>query len=113
MISKIIDFVLAHWELFVSCAIALINLVVLICKKKVKITDTVFTGLLLNLPAYIKEAEESGKKGDDKLSMVLNSSLTYLMSVTGDDVKTVTTTYGSKLMAAIEDILATPQKKEV
>ena len=107
-----LDFLFAHKVELIELVVALISLIILICKKKVKIED-VFVGYLLALPGFIREAEIEGLSGDAKYKMVFSRSINYLMCVTGGSLEEITIKYASRINESIEDILNTPQKKGI
>lgn len=106
-----VEFLLKHYELIILFVVAIINLIVLICKKKVKVNNVLFK-LLEQLPGYINKAEELYDKGDKKFSYVFNCAVRYLISITDLTAQEVIAKYSGNINDAIENILTTPQKKQ-
>lgn len=109
--EKFVKFCTENWQFLVAVGIAIINLLILIFKKKVKANDIVGS-LLSVMPTFINDAESLGLSGNDKLQKVIMNSLEYLQKLTGDDLPTLANTYGLIIQNSVESILSTPQKKE-
>lgn len=110
--ERIIDFVTNHWELIALCLLSLTNILVGLLKKN-KVIDNNLTGLLTQLPCIISDAEKSfgAGNGTEKLKYVFKQCVLYLVNVTGDPAEKVIQVYGTTITTAIENILATPNKK--
>lgn len=108
--KEILQFLENHWFEILKVLVAVVTLLILIFKKKVKVEDF-FTGYLLALPGFINEAEELGLSGEAKYLKVFSRSINYLMSVSGKSLEEVTALYAKRINDSIEDILSTPQKK--
>lgn len=82
-------------------------------KTKVVFKDTFYEKVLSVLPSLIQRAESLFKVGSDKKSFVLGVAYALLSELTGESVENCAEKYGDRIGAAIENILETPQKKEV
>lgn len=112
----VIQFIENHWQLLCELLISLVTLIILCAKKQVKVTDSNFASLLLKLPSFIKEAEDShpeASSGKAKLVYVFQLAVKYLCEITNYDQNKVIATYGAAIYDAVESILSTPTKKEV
>lgn len=105
------------WQFICDHRHAVVEFILLICvlfvtifKKKVKIHDT-FEIILLTLPDLIIEAESLHLVGSDKYSFVFNKCIELIQSLTHQSKQKIIDEYTSLIDVAIEDILATPQKK--
>lgn len=110
--EQIFTWCLNHWQLLLQLVISIVTFVILLFQKKVKVEDAM-AGLLISLPDYIKDAEKSGATGTQKFVIVFQKCLTYLSFATGDSLDVVSACYATQINEAIENILSTPQKKEV
>lgn len=106
----IIDFLIRYCDLIILFIIGIINMFILIFKKKVKIDD-IFTTVLTVLPNYIKEAEAKYSVGAEKFSYVFNRCVDLLILLTGDTKEAIIEKYTHKIHISIENILSTPEKK--
>lgn len=104
------EWILENWKMLAVAAVTLIEVLILIFKKKVKVID-VATGLLVVLPDYIKEAENTGLDGKTKYTIVFNKCINYLSAITGKSGKDVSKSYALLIDSSIENILATPERK--
>lgn len=109
-VSSLLTWCLDHWELLLTLIINIILLIVMICKKKVKVVD-VMTTVLSVLPTYIREAESNGGTGEEKFIYVANNAIDLLVELTGSGRTNVIKKYGVVIRNNIENILETPQKK--
>lgn len=110
--NQVLDFIKVYYREIIE-VIAIIASVVICCirKKPVKVVDTVKEIIVRVLPAFIVQAEASGKKGADKLELVLSLVKDFLKEMSyGDDV---VSQYLDFTKEQVELILATPQKKGV
>ena len=106
----ILQFVCDHSHVIIESVLTIIVLFVTLFKKKVKIND-VFQSVLMVLPEYISLAETQFKDGSSKYSYVFKKCVELLMSLTHQSSQKVIDQYTSMIDSAIENILATPQKK--
>ena len=106
------NFLVENWRVFVPILVELIVFIVLLCKKKVKITDTTIMSLLVKLPEFINLAEKTYSDGSRKYEMVVKLSLNYLGSICGLDEQATFKKYYDVVDGLIEAYLSTPQKKE-
>lgn len=98
-------------------AIALILTVIIVFvklrKKGLSFADIILGLLLGQLPKWISEAEEVGGTGEQKKVSVLNKALNYVTKKLGRKLTEEESTFiVSQSADKIEEILATPQKKE-
>jgi len=108
------NFLLSHLFELVYIVLTLCCLIVGICKKsKVVSVDTIFEQLLVRLPTMIRTAEKTGLSGIEKKNIVLLNSISWLSDMTGLSNLQVKEQYGSRIDSSIEEILSTPEKKEV
>lgn len=82
-------------------------------KNKKLDTSSIFNDLLQVLPNFIKTSEKISSSSDDKLSFCLNLAVNFLSSKTGLSSSAILEKYGDFIINSIEEILSTPQKKEV
>lgn len=112
----VLDFIVKYWKYILFACFGLIEIILLIvslCKKKVVLKTDLFARMFSALPGWIIEAEKTGEVGTDKLVQVLRKCLDFLHDETGLSVNSLYRLYGLQIMLQIEDILSTPQKKEV
>lgn len=108
------DFISQNYLIMIEIILAVISLVVVILKKtKILLNDTPFEKLLSRLPDIISKAEFVSKDGKVKKSYVLSVCSAYLADLTGKSVVEISGMYSDRISLAIEEILKTPQKKEV
>lgn len=108
------EFIAQNYLVMIEILLALISLVIVILKKtKLVSLDTPFEKLLEKLPGIIKNAEVLSKEGKVKRSYVMSVSYAYLADLTGKPVEEISGMYCDRIIAAIENILETPQKKGV
>lgn len=108
--NVMIEFVKNYYREIIE-VVAIIVSVIICCirKKPVKVVDTVKEVIVRVLPAFIVQAEASGKKGADKLELVLALVRDFLKELDyGDDIFSQ---YLDFTKEQVELILATPQKK--
>lgn len=104
------EFLNANKVELIEICLTFIAILIVIFKKKVKKCPD-FEMLLTVLPGYIREAESKYSEGTDKYVYVFNLCIEFLNLLTGDSKQRVIETYTTKINAAIENILSTPQKK--
>lgn len=107
---EVFEFIKVYYHEIISL-IGIIASVVICCirKKPVKVVDNIKEIIVRVLPAFIVQAEASGKKGADKLELVLSLVKDFLKEMSyGDDV---VSQYLDFTKEQVELILATPQKK--
>lgn len=108
-----VDWLIENWKILVVVVLAIVEIILVICKKNFKLTDSKMREALLKIPGYIDEAESMMPEGhgEDKLKYVLSKILHYLEVEYGEwvyDDKTLVLT----ITEQIEAILNTPQKKD-
>ena len=109
--SDFLNFIRHHYHVIAECGLTLIVLFVTLFKKKVRIDDC-FKSVLMVLPSLISLAETKYEIGSDKYSFVFNKCVEILMSLTHWSSDKVIEHYTADINSSIENILATPQKKE-
>lgn len=106
-----IQFLQDYWFVVVSIVLAVAELLILVLKKnKINVMDSAFESVLQKLPVIITSAEKifGAGNGDKKKDYCLKFAIGLYDSLGGVDDKS----YIRVLLAkAIDDILATPQKK--
>lgn len=108
------EFITQNWYYIALIVIAICNMFLLIFKKgKISLVDSIFERLLVRLPSLIRKAEELGVSGENKKIFVLSAAYSFLADMTGKKQEELVASYGKQIDSAIEDILATPEKKEV
>lgn len=109
--SEFLNFIRDHYHVLIDLVLWICVLLVTLLRKKVKIKDD-FSSVLLVLPDLIKLAEEKFSVGSEKYSFVFNKCVEMLASLSHRSKESVICDYTGEIDAAIENILATPQKKE-
>ena len=101
-----IEFFQNYWKLLLALALFVTELLVIILKRN-KVVDSAYSLTLEWLPDAISSAEKifGSGEGDKKFNWVLSVAKAYYLSVGG------TRDITSMLEVAIENILATPEKK--
>lgn len=108
------EFIAQNYLIMIEIILAIISLVIVILKRtRVILKDTPFEKLLSKLPDIISKAEILSKDGKVKKSYVLSVSYAFLADLTGKPVEEISGIYCDRICSAIEEILKTPQKKEV
>lgn len=108
------EFISQNYLIMIEIILGVISLIIVILKKtKILLNDTPFEKLLSRLPDIISKAEILSKDGKVKKSYVLSVSYAYLADLTGKPVEEISGIYCDRISSAIEEILKTPQKKEV
>ena len=108
------EFLSNHWLAILEISLSIACLVIYVFRRnKVILKDTPFEKLLAKLPSLISVAEQHLVDGPSKKSFVLGVSYSFLADLLGVEPVEVAVKYGSRIDTAIEDILKTPQKKEV
>ena len=108
------EFIAQNYLIMIEIILGFISLIIVILKKtKIILNDTPFEKLLSRLPDIISKAEELSNIGKVKKSYVLGVSYAYLADLTGKSVEEISGVYCDRISSAIEEILKTPQKKEV
>lgn len=116
MLSNILNWIKENPTIVIELFLLVLSLLVSLFRKKVMITDNNLVAIVKQLPNFITTAEalyNSPKSGKDKFQFVYNLCIDYLQKLTGSNIDEVTARYSSSITELIEDILATPQKKEV
>lgn len=110
----IFDFLRQYWKIILEAVLVLISFIILIIRIKNKKVD--MKPFLLDvvewLPTFINSAEDSGLSGSEKYSAVLEAALKRLSTLTNLPLDEIAR-YASYFDDIIEEILSTPQKKEV
>ena len=107
----LLNFLHDHWQVILSIFLLILSVVVSLIKKKpvYNTMDKILLSVYEQLPVFISLVEKDGH-GSEKLQTVLALVKTYVLDKYGfnnfDVIKSQVTAY-------IEDILTTPQKKEV
>lgn len=102
------------FKLIVICVFCLINLILVIAKKKpaTDLLNSIFAQVIQMLPTFIETVERPGEGRMKKLEVV-EAGLAMMSKKLGrsltEDEKIV---YATKLSTQIEAILSTPTKKE-
>lgn len=112
--NVVFDFIKSHYELLISIVVYFVGFITLLCKKKVKITDSAFTEVVSSIPSLISQAEvlyPGSKTGEDKLQFVLTVAIDLLAEKTCASVAECSKIYSDKIKAIVEAVLATPKKK--
>ena len=92
--------------------IALVSLIVLICKK-LKATDNDLVYVLDSIPDWIIDAEENLIDGKEKYTVVFSKAIKMLSTLKKMSDEDVLKKYSFIIDSSIEKILSTPMKKEV
>ena len=110
------QFFIANWQLLASALLFIFAFVVGIIRGKKKgytFSDIVLGLLAEHLPEWIKAAEQVGGTGEQKKVTVLNDALNFVSRTLGRKLSEEETSFIiSQASELIEEILATPQKKE-
>lgn len=108
-----IQFLRDNWKFLLEISIPLISFIVLLIAKRVKVNipTATITSVLCQLPLWINEAESLGVSGKEKLEYVFTKAVNVIVNETGLSYGIVCRAYGNELIADIEKILSTPQKK--
>lgn len=112
--SEILKFCGENWKYLVVAASTILE-IILILVSITKGRKDVFKQLLEVLPDYIYEAEKAFAQGNgkEKLTYVVQKSLDFLVSLTNWNKSRVVRVYTNAIIAAVENILKTPEKKGV
>lgn len=116
IINQLINFIKEYKDLILSLLsfICLIFSIIFYEIKNKKLNSSnIFNDLLQVLPNFIKTSEKISSSSDDKLSFCLNLAVNFLSSKTGLSSNAILEKYGDFIINSIEEILSTPQKKEV
>lgn len=109
--NSILKIINNYWREILEVIAVLISIVICCIRKKpVKVIDSLKGVILRILPAVIIVAEQSGKKGADKLELALTLVKDFLKNEMdcGDDVISAHLPF---IKEQVEAILETPQKK--
>lgn len=110
--KQFFDFIVQYWQYFSVGIVLLLNILLFILKKKpVLVQDSLKQVLLTLLPGFIAGAEKAigAGSGETKLALVLNAVDEWLRN----NGFTFTPELRSFIHQSIENILSTPQKKEI
>ena len=109
------DFIIENYQFVATLILMVVSLLFVIFRKKVKVQDDIVSNIICMLPSIICKVERTitlEKCGSIKKAKVLDTALSVYKQITG-----VSLTYDSEIAIridkAIEDILCTPQKKDV
>ena len=106
--QDLFNFICLHWESILSILMFVVSVVIFIIKKKPVRSIDSFIQCLVNMNVRI--AEKSDLKGAEKLNYCVNLVCEALKNVYPD---LDTSKYIPFIKYCIEDVLDTPQKKEV
>lgn len=106
--NDIIEFLKVYWFQVASIVVSIITFIVLLVKKKIKLSDTALSMVLMKLPGLISEAELKYTDGKAKKLYVITAAIDYYKQVGGLPNRDITEVISQK----VEDILVTPTKKE-
>lgn len=117
---KVIIAFLKEWgsllQIIISATALILTVIIVFVKlrkKGLSLADILLGLLLGELPKWISEAEEVGGTGEQKKVSVLNKALNYVTKKLGRKLTEEESTFiVSQSADKIEEILATPQKKE-
>ena len=107
-----LEWIISHIDTIIIFLLFTIVFIASLCSKKVNKNILIYR-LLMVLPMYINEAENTGLSGSEKFAHVFQRSLAYLVAITGLSQEEVITKFTGFINSSIESILNTPQKKEV
>lgn len=107
------EFIFINWTSIAAILIGFINLLLIIFKKRIKVVDAIWSYILSMLPEWICSIERAGYTGCEKKEFVISYALRVICEHTGLDEATARSKYRDRISAALEDILACPQKKGV
>ena len=114
--KEVLQFLAQNWQLVASAVLFIIATVIGIVrlKKKGYTLPELMNGLILEqIPMWISLAESIGGKGESKRVQVLNEALSYCAKKLGRTLTQEESDYIiSYVSEQVENILATPQKKE-
>lgn len=96
------SFVLQNWKWLLEMLVGLVFFIILLCKKKVKVID-VLALLFKAIPGFVLDAEQEGKDGASKYTMVFSRCVKYLMTLTGLTSEQICEKYSVEIDAAIEN----------
>lgn len=111
--KQVLEFIFENYQFFLTIFVILVSLFVNLFRKKVQVSDDTLGRVITILPFLICEVEKSmtaEKCGTSKKARVMDLALDVYKNLTGVDL-TYDSFIATKISDAIEDILATPQKK--
>lgn len=110
--KEVLDFIVQYWQYISVGVVLIINILIFIIKKRpVMVQESLKQVLLSLLPGFIAGAEEAigHGNGSTKLALVLNACDDWLQN----NGFSLTPELKKFIGLSIENILSTPQKKEV
>lgn len=106
--ENFINFITENWRWLLATILAIVNILLVIFKRKVKVYDSVKEIILSVLPSFINIAEDLATGGEFKKQFVIDSVSNLLINkfanINVDN-------YNQFISDSIESILATPRKK--
>lgn len=110
--EKILEFCGQNWQFLVCVLVAVFEAIVLFIRTK-KSKLLLFQDIVSSLPSFIKDAEEVGESGENKLLYVLDRAIALLEVHTGQKRSVLLKAYSDLIIDKVEEILSTPQKKGI
>lgn len=111
--EELIKLLITYAPSLVTFISFLISLIAVSISKKNNFTSYMLA-LFQRFPAFIIDAETKGfKDGKSKFNYVFQLAVSYYSQLSGLSYDKVVAREGNTISYAIEDILSTPQKKEV
>lgn len=111
------SFLLQNWQFILTVILLVATFIAALIKglkKGLSISDILLGYLLDQVPTWINSAESSGMSGQEKRIQVLNNALVYASKQLGRALsEQESAVIVSHVSQKIEEILSTPQKKEV
>lgn len=111
--KDVLEFIIQNYQFFLTIFVLLLTFFVSIFRKKIKVSDDTLGRVITTLPMLICEVEKSMKAekcGTSKKARVMDLALDVYKHLTGVEL-TYDSFIANQISNAIEDILATPQKK--
>lgn len=105
-----IEFLQEYWHVLIRIVLLIIVTCVTLFKKKVKVVDTIKEQILAKLPDFVNMVEKNPHDPGTKLDICVSAVNFWLNSIIPDFK---IGSYDDFIIKNIENILSTPQKKEV
>lgn len=113
--ENFVAFLRDNWKFLLEIFVPLVSLVILcfVRKTKVNIPGSVISELFVQVPGWILQAESDigSGKGQEKLKYVFAKCVDFLSDSMDLSTSDIIKFYGESIVAFIEDVLNTPQKK--
>lgn len=105
------DFIQQHYNLIVLVAIVLVEFIILVCKKKIKVIDCLRTLILEILPDCINQAEAKfgHGHGEEKLAYVIQLICKTFADRFGSDEYEIFKLYHKFIESSVKNIMKTPK----